>query len=685
MTGRTDHTQLSIIGAMRKSILLVALGAVLPASAQTASLDTKPTKPAKPPDLVSTAQFSDDVSKFLGQELSAHLADVRPAPGHDLFGLDPAPERVLGVPTSGEFSWGTFLRALASYAELSGDRTLAGRDLPQVIGKAGLIEARRGGKAFAQMYAAIALRSFGTDLNTNPLWRSLTPQEQEEWRSLLDPSRFYDRQTRHVINLPENYFGVAARVVAMDYQLGIINDRVFVDDVLNRAAEQFIGGALYSDDNIPTGRFDRYSNEYARYVYDAAEGVGRHDLMRALEPTLKTQMRTWWDLLSPDGYGYPWGRSLGVISYIDTMEIVGFLGLHPQFRPAPLPQLAAAYYAAWQSLLKNYQPERHLLNVLGFGHGNYSYINTEREWQQTTSFLGKVLGAHKAFIEAMRAEQITSFSPRLDLPQVARFEYFRTGNRPAGVWLVRQKDIRFALPITTGTKAGVSDYLPAPYDLTGFAPPVEQLLPTTTPYIQLADGTTIVAGDGADEIHPAENGRSLRAVWRKWVIVGGKAGQTVEPGLVTEIVWSVAGNKLTRSEKISAAKPVFIKRFWVAIPSTATTASTTLDGTRREDTLKGEEGDLQISVDQSSFPLRIWLQATGDLPVGKGSRGPVPLVLNLEAEGLAVSPDADLDWKISLRSFGSGADQDGSRNGNTDHDSEDSINSRKAEHIHGTS
>jgi hypothetical protein len=671
MTGKAELTRSSIV-----SVLLLAL-AVSPISAQTAVAGTASS------DAVSTAQFSDEVSKFLGQELSAHLADVRPAPGHDWF--DPPPEHVLGVPTSGEFSWGTFLRALASYAELSGERTLGGRDLKHVIGKAGLIEARHGGKAFAQMYAAMALRSFGTDLNANPLWQSLTPQEQAEWRSLLDPSRFYDRQTRHVINLPENYFGVAARVVAMDYQLGIITDRVFVDDMLNRAAEQFTGGALYSDDNIPTGRYDRYSNEYARYVYDAAECVGRQDLMRALEPTLKTQMRTWWDLLSPDGYGYPWGRSLGVISYIDTMEIVGFLGLHPQFRPAPLPQLAAAYYAAWQSLLKNYQPERHLLNVLGFGRGNYSYINAEREWQQTTAFLGKVSGAHKAFIAAMRAEQIGSFAPQLDLPRVARFEYFRTGSRPAGVWLVRQKDIRFALPITTGTKAGVSDYLPAPYDLAGFAPPVEQLLPTATPYIELGDGTTIVAGDGADEIHPGEDGHSLRAIWRKWVLVGGKAGQTVEPGLVTEIVWSIEGDKLTRSERISAAHPVSIKRFWVAIPSTAATASTVMNGGRRQDTLQGEEGGLQVSVEQSSFPLKIWLQATGNSPEGKGSRGPVPLVLNLEAQGLTVSPAAGLSWILSLRRFAPGADRDGNPRGSANHDGGDSTNTRKADHIHGTS
>jgi len=673
MTGKAQLTRLSASKALRSGVVLVALAA-MPLPAQTSV--------SAAPQQVSAAQFSNEVSNFLGKELAAHVGDIRATPGHDAF--DPPPERVLGALTVGDFSWGTFLRALASYSDLSGERRLAGRDLPQLIGKAGLIEARHGGKTFAQLYAAMALRSFGTDLEKNPLWQSLTPKEQEDWRSLLDPSRFYDRQTRRVINLPENYFGVAARVVAMDYQLGIITDRVFVDDVLNRAAEQFTSGALYSDDNVPTGRYDRYSNEYARYVYDAAEGVGRQDLMRALAPSLSAQMRTWWDLLSPDGYGYPWGRSLGVISYIDTMEIVGFLGKHPQFRPAPFPQLAAAYYAAWQSLMKNYQPERHLLNVLGFGHGNYSYINAEREWQQTTAFLGKVSGAHKAFMDTLRAENIASFARQPDLPEVARFEYFHAGVRPAGVWLVRQKDIRFALPITTGTKAGVSDYLPAPYDLPGFAPPVEQLLPTTTPYIELADGTTIVAGDGADEIHPGENGRSLRAIWRKWVMVGGKAGQTVDPGLVTEIVWSITGDKLTRWERISAARPVAIKRFWVAIPSTGTNAVTSIDGARREDTVQGEEGSLQIAVDESSFPLNVWWQATGNSPVGKGSRGPVPLVLNLEAQGLTVGPGAGLDWKLSLRSLAPGREAEGNRSGETNHD-QDTNKSRKTEQSHGTS
>src|SRR5262249_48453213 len=145
--------------------------------------------------------------------------------------------------------------------------------------------------------------------------------------------------------------------------------RTYVDDLLDQAAAQFVKGSLYSDDDLPHGRFDRYSQEYARFVYEAAENVGRRDIMMALEPSLKAQLRLWWDMMAQDGYGYTWGRSVGLIGYMDTMEIAAFAAAHSQFRPAPLAQLAGAYAAAWRSLMREYLAERHLLNMFGFGHG----------------------------------------------------------------------------------------------------------------------------------------------------------------------------------------------------------------------------------------------------------------------------------------------------------------------------
>ena len=131
------------------------------------------------------------------------------------------------------------------------------------------------------------------------------------------------------------------------------------------------------------------------------------------------------------------GVKYGAISYMDTMEIVAFVARYPQFRPAPLAQLASAYYVAWRSLKDNFQPDRHLLNIFGYGLGHYDYINPQREWQQTTGFFGKVANSQYYFEKALKQEGIKSLATPLALPTVARFAYFRKQPRPAGVWLVR--------------------------------------------------------------------------------------------------------------------------------------------------------------------------------------------------------------------------------------------------------
>ena len=195
---------------------------------------------------ISTASIKKEVGEFLEREIAAHFADIKT--------LHPPPERVLGALTVGEFSWGSFMRALGAQADFGGNRTIAGKDTARPIAEMGLIEARAGGKAFSQLYSTLALRHYGTDLNKNAVWQSLSETEKKEWKELLDPARFYDAKTRQVINLPENYLGVAARVAAMSFEMGVLKDRAFLDSVVERAAEQFTNGAIYSDDNPPTGR-----------------------------------------------------------------------------------------------------------------------------------------------------------------------------------------------------------------------------------------------------------------------------------------------------------------------------------------------------------------------------------------------------------------------------------------------
>lgn len=630
----------------RSSALVTASLVISFLSGMTAVSSAGPSSPSPPFDidqtLVTTAALRAEVNGFLGKELAVHLGDIKT--------LDPPPDRVIGALTVGEYSWGTFMRALAAYSDTTGKRELAGRDVAKWVGKIGLIEAKSGAKAFSQLYAALALRHFGHDLKANPLWQSLTPAEQTAWRSLLNPERFYDPRNNKVISLPENYLGVASRIASISFQLGISTDRNFLDRLLDRAAVPFANGGIYADDAPPTGRYDRYSNEYARYVWDAAEEAGRKDLLEKLRPSLTRQMHLWWDLVSEDGYGYNWGRSQGIVSYLDTPEIAGFLAAHPEFRPAPLADIAAHYFQAWRYLRNDYRDDAHLLSLFAFGRGNYAYITREREWQQTTGFFGKLANSHTRLMDALEREGVASFPAVPTLPRVARFEFFRQNpERSAGVWLVRQGALRFALPITSGTKPGVADYLPAPHGLPGFAAPVEQIYPALTPFIELDDGRTIIATDGADMINPSADGQTLRVRWNRWAVRGSQPGQLADVGLTCEVVWRIEKDTLTREETVSAQKPVNIYRWWLTVPTTYANVETGFDHNTRVDRFTSAKGSLQVRMIEASFPMTIEILATGDGPLGRGVRGAIPLHLVFDSKNLrSVQPGKPLHSKLAL-------------------------------------
>jgi hypothetical protein len=601
--------------------------------------NAQPARPS-PPLTVETSSLNTEINTFLEQEMTAHLNDIK--------SYDPAPDKVFSAGTTGEYTWGSFMNSVGAYAAMSGKRTLGNHDLAREVGQIGLLEYRLKGTRFSQLYGVLALRFFGRDLNSNPVWQSLNEEQRAQWRQWLDVSAFYDPKTQQVINLPENYLGVAARIASVSYQLSLLKDRELVDGVITRAARPFTNGGIYSDDAPPTGRFDRYSNEYARFVWEAAEAADRKDILDAVRPSLKEQMQLWWDLVLPDGYGYAWGRSMGVISYMDTMEIVGFLGTHPEFRPAPLEQLASAYYQAWRWLRRDYNEKSHVLSVFAFGRGNYAYITREREWQQTVNFFGKGALAHARFMEAINREKVPSFPAEIVRPDVARFVFFRRGDRPAGVWLVRQGSAYFTLPITTGTKPGVADYLPAPHGLPGFANPVEQVYASLVPFLELADGRVIVATDGADQIEPATDGHSLRVVWRRWALVGSKAGQLVDSHITSEVVWRLDGATLTRDETIKSTEPISIRHWWVAVPMTGERHEMLLTGAQRWDSFHSRESSLAVAA-KADWPLEISLLATGDTALGRGARAPLPLHLIYESRDLRLAPNQNAHWRLTMK------------------------------------
>ena len=360
-------------------------------------------------------------------------------------------------------------------------------------------------------------------------------------------------------------------------------------------------------------------------------------------------MRLWWDLVSDKGYGYNWGRSQGLVSYLDTLEIAAFLGEHAEFRPAKLEDIASIYNLAWRWVRKDYSDETHMFTVFAFGRGNYSYISREREWQQAGTSFGKIILANDSFIKTLEREKITQIPAVPKLNEVARFAFFeKKPNRQFGVWLVRQGSLRFALPITTGTKPAIADYLPAPFGLSGFSAPVEEVYPSLVPFLTLEDGKTYATSEGADEIEPAADGQSLRVVWKKWARIGSKSGETFENGITSEVRWRIEGNRLVRTETLTADRDLNVKDWRVALPTTADKALTEISaGGSRADIFEGREGVLKVTA-RADWQYTTTLQTTGDSRLGKGVLGAIPLHLIFESGNLQLKKGQKAVWEIGL-------------------------------------
>jgi hypothetical protein len=251
-------------------------------------------------------------------------------------------------------------------------------------------------------------------------------------------------------------------------------------------------------------------------------------------------------------------------------------------------------------------------------------------------------------MRTLKSEKIAEFPAKPNLGSVLRFEFFSTSkDRPEGIWLVRQGNLKFVLPITVGTKPGISDYLAAPYGLAGFANPVEEVYPSMVPFIELEDGKTYTASEGSSLIEPSKDGRSLRVVWNKWGRIGSKSGERFENGITSEVIWRIVDNKLTRTEKLTPGKDLTIRRWWVAVPTTANDAQVEMNGGRRTDIFRGREGTLRVDT-SADWPFRTSILATGDSKLGKGVLGAIPLHLIYSAENIQLKKDKQLTWRLDL-------------------------------------
>jgi hypothetical protein len=165
----------------------------------------------------------------------------------------------------------------------------------------------------------------------------------------------------------------------------------------------------------------------------------------------------------------------------------------------------------------------------------------------------------------------------------------------------------------------------------------------------MPDGRTLAATDAADEIAPGADGRSLGARWRRFVRVGGKTGDWIDPGFEVSTEWRIDGSTLTRSETLTSRRDVTVRRLFLVLSSTATQHAQppAAPGAAGVIQLTGPEGVLEART-AGDLSVAASIRTVGDEPLGRGPRVAIPTHVTFEARDIQLRAGQPRSWEISL-------------------------------------
>ena len=101
----------------------------------------------------------------------------------------------------------------------------------------------------------------------------------------------------------------------------------------------------------------------------------------------------------------------------------------------------------------------------------------------------------------------------------------------------------------------------------------------------------------------------------------------MDPGLVSEVTWTLQGNTLPRSESLTTSRPLDVRRLWFGIPGRYDHLETSYLQGSRVDRLMSEGTFFETQAKNSNLLLDISAYAAGNDPLGRGDRRPLPMHL----------------------------------------------------------
>lgn len=567
---------------------------------------------------VSIGKLKEQVGSFVKTELVATLDAIKQP--------DAMPSVLFGEPTDGGTNYISLANSLLAYQKLTGEKTIGRHQIDEWVRFYLLKEVDANRIAFPQLFVAhILLQDCGNgNLGNSALWKSFTSAKRDSIIQFLDLKRLYNVEKDDLGGRPNNYYGVALLLATYNYKLGIEKDKETINLLFNKSFDVLKKSNGFLDDGRKfTASFDRYNHEFVRFLWESAVLLNDQNVQQELKPIVKQSAELWWDLFSADlGHSSAWGRSLQN-SWDDTFEQTAFFSEYPDLSPTTKPLLGAAFLKAYNYYIDHeYNFKTHLNRMLDFGKGTYYYAGRNRIFGYTQGTLHKLTVSADKITTAFDEAKIDTINTTLNLPDVNRFEVFRSGKRTYGVWTYRYNNRSFTLPVVGN--GIISSYSPAIYGIPGLEAPVAQQVSNLVPIFGLGNNLTLSTAQGADSVKLDADKNALSLYWKQ---LSNAKGELNSIPLNVKTAWKITGSKILYTLQFNADEDTELENFKFWIPSSYPDYNPSLQ------TFFNEKDSLKLTY-KSNFHLTQILQSTQDSELGKGAFHAIPLILKLETDNL---------------------------------------------------
>jgi hypothetical protein len=395
--------------------------------------------------------------------------------------------------------------------------------------------------------------------------RALRPATLAKLRAKLDWHRFV-RPDLTLIDLPNNYYGVAFSIARLRYLLGW-EDASGSELLLARTLDhyrRYSGRYGFADETEGKGRFDRYSVLLIGEISQRLVETGMTPT-----PEVKAWLRRSVDLMLPrfnlHGEGFEYGRSIGTYgetAFLEVLTAAARLGVlspvEQRMAYAFSSRIAARYADFW------IDPATGSVNMWDHGRRTDAYRGKHRIFGENLSLARQYLYTDAIWNDLgyrNKAPDPNFASWLATLPR-STTTWFARGEHDRALVTIRDRGRVIGLPIINGADGQHmnSPYFPIPYSAGMLQGAADAPFPQLVPRITLGDGSVLMPLAWFKDVKVTRRGAATIVSWRQDSLdrMGGEdAARDRRASIVTR--YTLAPGRITREDTLSVAPGIRIR------------------------------------------------------------------------------------------------------------------------------